>query len=527
MQSKKESKLLEKIVKKDYKNKLEEVLENKIFGENAKSLLLEILYKLETAYSDYEMVKKDAKTRDEYIEDFINSVKNNCKTIKIVQPNSEQSKILNNKTFKINKEKGEIVCFPIARKLLYAIAKLEKKDKIILPKYYLLSKTFSNMITIGDNINVVEPLRDFDGWSWSTVAREYESIEYNMIYQILLMIVGREFLSEWMKNGNTIIDYMEELEHKLVKEYGVQNAKEIIVVLNKLSVVMELKVNPNMREEIIGEKARLEELLDKFDDKEGYITELTSKKNSLNRKIKKIDTTISNKELLQEEYIKRNDQLPLEKKIFSMRILAQIMTKERKELVKEMEEYNSLLKPQIFLAKKDEIKNEYEILKLANFKNIESELSKNFLHLHEMFLECFKIKVENAETKQDVLNLFYKFRYYNLLPSSTSESIFNTDNLQNKLSEVGKILVSKAVNTRTIPKIAENEVINYEITKYLFVTRIVNLEELSIKIVKEKENYFLQFFDNKTNDEKIKLEVDGLDKSILKVKLNKKIKMFE
>ena len=49
MPNRKDNNLFEKIVKKDYKNELEEVLEDKIFGENAKSLLLEILYKVETA----------------------------------------------------------------------------------------------------------------------------------------------------------------------------------------------------------------------------------------------------------------------------------------------------------------------------------------------------------------------------------------------------------------------------------------------------------------------------------------------
>ena len=41
----KKKSLLEKIVKKDYNNELEEVLEKKQFDENVKSTLLGILYK--------------------------------------------------------------------------------------------------------------------------------------------------------------------------------------------------------------------------------------------------------------------------------------------------------------------------------------------------------------------------------------------------------------------------------------------------------------------------------------------------
>ena len=39
--------LLDKIVKKDYNNELETILEEKEFEENAKSILLSILYKIE------------------------------------------------------------------------------------------------------------------------------------------------------------------------------------------------------------------------------------------------------------------------------------------------------------------------------------------------------------------------------------------------------------------------------------------------------------------------------------------------
>ena len=41
--------------------------------------------------------------------------------------------------------------------------------------------------------------------------------------------------------------------------------------------------------------------------------------------IKRIDTIINDKELLKKEYIKRNENLELENKIFSIRILSQIM----------------------------------------------------------------------------------------------------------------------------------------------------------------------------------------------------------
>ena len=48
-------------------------------------------------------------------------------------------------------------------------------------------------------------------------------------------------------------------------------------------------------------------------DKEKFIEEVTQNKKEIKKRIKHIDETINNKNMLQEEYIKWNEQLPLEK----------------------------------------------------------------------------------------------------------------------------------------------------------------------------------------------------------------------
>ena len=64
----KKKNLLEKIVKKDYNNELEKILEEKNFDENAKSTLLSILYKIEVSYKDLKTVKKEIQERLEGLE---------------------------------------------------------------------------------------------------------------------------------------------------------------------------------------------------------------------------------------------------------------------------------------------------------------------------------------------------------------------------------------------------------------------------------------------------------------------------
>lgn len=206
---KKNDNFFEKIVKKDYNNELETVLEKKLFDEDVKSILLSILYKIEMGYKDYKQVKQNVETKEEFIQNIINIIQKNCDEIKLVKPNSEESKIIGNRTFLVEKNKKRIICYNIERKLLYCISKVSKKEKIIKDEYFLVNHTLSNLINVGNNINTVESLRDFNGYSWTIIPREIESVDHNLIYQNLIILVGNKFLNNWISNREFIIDYME------------------------------------------------------------------------------------------------------------------------------------------------------------------------------------------------------------------------------------------------------------------------------------------------------------------------------
>ena len=62
---------------------------------------------------------------------------------------------------------------------------------------------------------MVEPLRDFNGYSWTTIPREIESIEHNLIYQNLIILVGNKFLNNWNYNKEFVMDYMELFREKM------------------------------------------------------------------------------------------------------------------------------------------------------------------------------------------------------------------------------------------------------------------------------------------------------------------------
>ena len=524
---KKKDKFLEKLVKKNYNNELEEVLEKKNFDENTKSILLNILYKIETAYKDYEKVKQEVEPKEEFIQAIITIIKDDCEDIKVIKLHSDESEMLGTKTFLVEKEKKRIICYPIERKLLYCISKIHKKEKIVKDEYFLIDKTLSELINVGNNINTVEPMRDFNGYSWTTLPREIESISHNLIYQNLRILVGYQFLNNWVKNSEYIIDYMESFKNKLDEKYGETNEKNLLEILNKLSVLLAIKFNAKMKDEILNDKREVEQKIDSIRNNQNFVEETTEEKRKITEEIKKIDETMNNKNMLQEEYEKRNEKLPLQEKIFSIRILSKMMVNEREEKLNKIEELNELLNPQKFVEYKEKLEEKEKYLKLIDIENIEDEIENQLQKFQEIFLECYKNKIRKVETKQEIIKLIYEFRYYCLLPFNQEINISQVKNIEEGIKTIEKELLNKAHETKVIDIFSKDEEIDYQILKVIFGVRVISLEDLYIRIIKEKDKYYMQLFDENVFEEKIEVENMGnLNKNDLEIKINKKVKIF-
>lgn len=524
---KKKEKLLNKIVKKDYNNELEMILEKKSFDESAKNLLLSILYKIEASYKDYEKTKRNVMDKEEYVKRFIQIIQENCDSMTICKMNSKEVNILGDKTFLVDKENKRIICYPIERKLLYCIAKISKKDIIIKQDYPIICETLSNAINIGNNIETVEPLRDFNGYSWTTTCSEIESVSYNLIYQNLRLLLGQEFLEKWIKNKEFIIDYMELLKNKLEEKYGTKNQKDIIKIIEKLSVLLEVNYNSKKKEEFAKEKKEIEKTLKKIDNKEKYIEMITKQKRKLTKEIKIIDATVNDKKLLEAEYIKRNEELPSKKKIFSVRVLSKRMKKERDEKLEELEKLNELLNPKKYISYKKEMEQKYEYLKLIEIDDFEKEINKMLIKLQKVFLKVYQLKIQKTNEKSKIVDCIYEFRYYTVLPYNEKINIGEVKEIQKELQETRRLLLDKAQELKVIIVTSKNKEIDDEILKNIFTIRILTLEDIYIKLIKEKDKVYIQLFDDDIFEEKVELKDFGnINKKDLEIKVNKKIKVF-
>ena len=290
---------------------------------------------------------------------------------------------------------------------------------------------------------------------------------------------------------------------------------------------MELKYNPKKKEEFAKEKKEVEKTLKKIDNKEKYIDMITKQKRKLTKEIKIIDGTLNDKTLLQEEYIKRNEKLPLKKKIFSVRVLSKVMKKEREEKLEELEKLNGLLNPKKYVLYKKEMEEKAEYLKLIEIDDIEKEIEKMLVKLQKVFLKVYQLKVKEINEKSEMMDCIYEFRYYTVLPFNEETNIGGVKGIQKELLETRRRLLDKAQELKVITVTSKNKEIDDEILKNIFTIRMLALEDIYIKLIKEKDKVYLQLFDDDIFEEKIELKDFGnINKKDLQIKVNKKVKVF-
>ena len=116
-------------IREEYNNKLEQILENKVFDLESKNLLLSMVYKIENAYEDYYKVKPVAKTKEELMKKILYIIDKECDIIEIAMPDTKKGKMLKKlkQNSLINVEEGKIIVYSNEKDLLYALFELDSE----------------------------------------------------------------------------------------------------------------------------------------------------------------------------------------------------------------------------------------------------------------------------------------------------------------------------------------------------------------------------------------------------------------
>ena len=507
--------MIEKFIKKDKNEQLESILEEKNIEEQAKNLIQGILYKVEVSYKDYKKAKVIEETEKQYVEKILVNIQKRCDQIKVVKlsqklEDEEMQKQLEKNKFYINEQ--EIITYPIEEKILYAIEKKSNNKKILNNKYGEVTTALSNLINTGRNIDRIEVLRDFNGWSWATIKSEIENITANLVYQTLRIILGEQFLENWCQDKDGIVDYLDMLKEEIKAKYSEDIANQLKDILIKIAIINEANENKDFKEEISQKLKKLKEQLKEYENTQENIVKITNNKKEATKEIKEIDKILSQEVKLRQEYEKRNAGVPIQQKIFSIKVLKQQLNDRKQRLLNEIEEDNYLLNPTNYLEEKNKVVEQKELLELVKFNQEQKE--ELLIEFEKIFLQCFRMKIKNTEEPEEIVKLIYKFRYFMLLPFNLEKNIKDVQQLDKEIQETEKKLVKKAVDKKVITNVPD------EVMRHVFETRIIVLEELYYKITTEFEKYYVQIFDENISEEKFEIIPTE------KIKINKKIKIF-
>lgn len=501
-------------------NKLEMVLAKKSFSGDVKNLLLSMQYNISSAYNDYANIKVNVESKNKFIENIIEII-DNCESIELVKPSSEEGMdfVKRGITSDVDTYANTIKVFPTEKAMLFALFKMNDTKMYLDEKYNLIRIALPELLNEGRDINNIEIIRDFNAWSWNTLPNEISNIDCNLIYQILLILLGFDFLDNWMKLEKQK-DTMEKLESRLKSEYEEEKINKLLDLIYKISIIICTGRNPKERQRLLDEKEWDQKEFERLNDKKKLVTELTKTKKAKAKEIEKIDKMLNDEIALAMEFEKRNENLPQYKKIFSVQSLKTTIQKERKKALAEIEECNKLLDAKNYVNRKQELEKNIELLQeVQNSRNKE----KYKIEIQKEFLKCLGEKVYNIkreEQKRELIQLFKIVRYYNFIVYDDEKFIKDVEALNEQIEDIEEKIIKKLYDFKAINYITKDIQTDIKIIKTLFNSRIMNLDNVYISATNNEKRLEINIYDGNIEEFGFELEnTKGLKSKGKKVRL--------
>lgn len=514
--------ILTKFKAKDYNNKLEEILEKKEFSNDVKNLLLNMLYKIEAGYNDYRTVKIDILEKKIIIEEIVRYVYENCSTIKLIEPKNDDSK--KQKKYKIDKSKNAIMSYPNERDLLKAIYAISYNYIQFYGIENMIEESLSKFINIGYNNDIFEIIRDFNGWNWYTPISEIENYEYNIIYQNLKILTNNEFLYE-IKNGEEI-NFNERVKTELEKNMKSSKVQEFMELIYRAIFLLN-KNNTEERENIEQIKEENNLKLESLQDEIKYSEELFKEQKKYDLQINKIEQILNNPKLLNNEFIRRNEILDAEHKIFSISNLTEILVEDKRKVENK---YQKISKKLNSLQYNEDLSEASEISDFINNLEMNSSTSIKsiIIELQKIFLKCFMEFITKAESKKQIAELIYTFRYYSLIYYDENTQIKDIEELEQDIKNIENLLIDKSIRIRMINELSANQSLNLQIISPIFELRNIELKDIEIKVEEDiVNNHIIQieYLDNGIAEKTKTIDIENISQ-VKGLKFNKRIKIF-
>lgn len=504
-------KIFSKLNIKDYNNELEKILDNKLFSLDVKNILLSMLYKIENAYKDYSTIKIEVLPKKDFIEYLLKIIKDKCFEIEFLKPSQESNEP--EKNIIIDNEKGKILCYPNEKSLLSAIWYMGEQGIEYEPIYKYTKEAINDLIYIGNNMNQVEVIRDFNGWSWDIAVKEIESISYNILYQSLLMIYGKDI----SYINIDCVPNTEEEENILKKERD-KKEDEILSALSEVAMKVYMRKHEDVLSHILKTKNEKEQEYALFQDKKKFIQVTSDKKKEYSKQIEKIDKIINNTTLLRNEYNKRNEKLPNKEKIFSISHLSERLEKERNQLLEKLKECNKILEPREFVAEKEKKRKEVEFLNHLDLEE-KDNIKESIIQFCKLIIKEMEEKIERIEERGEIIRWIYKVRYYASIPFNKEKDLKDITELDKDFERIIKLTIKKAQQNKILEVFSEDENLTYKVLKEVFYSKIIDFQNINMVCKYENGILYVQYYDGNSLEKKTEIQMNH-------IKIKKKFKMF-
>ena len=494
-----------RLLQKDYSEELEEICESKRFDKEAQNLLLSMLYKADGAYNDYRTVKREVPSKEEFLENIIEIVKNYCKEIEIAKPNSELEKELNKSRCKVVEEEPDnkynkeqkVIFFPNEKVILYSIIKAGL-DKINT-NLSLKDKSMLGAIQIGKCISSSEVIRDFNGFSWSQIVSEIESLECNAVYTDLTFLLGEK--------------YVDNLKSSNIEKLNTVVEAELLEQMQKIATKFYLEYDENQARIVEQNLKKDKDELEKMEAGSEYVENISNIKKDLLNKIKEIDEQLNDPKELRNAYINHNKNLPNEQKIFSVSHYEEMIQKQRQDILNKIEEYNKLQNPIEFVKIKQELENRIKFAEEVNTIQIED--------LQKVFFKDFSKILGDLNEKDRLIDYIYKIRYLKYLPVSQDKLMKDVIDF----TDLEKNTIEKCIEKNVITPISNNAKTDYLLLKSLFETRNISIEGLLVKLNVKDGKLISEIYDGDILDSTNEVELPK--GSNIHLRKTKKVKIFD
>lgn len=506
---------------KDYNYILDKILEQKNFSEDATNFLLNMIYKIEVSYKDYSQIKGVFQTKNEFIDEIIKIISDYCEQLFLIDPRNEEVRMLKEKNVLALTDEREkkIYAYPTELAILYGIIDISPKFFYIPKKYYYIKAELQNMLVQGTILNNTEVIRNFNGWSWNFAEDAHIDYVSNLVYQSIRMLIDEDFLRMWEHDSSPKVDYVLEMKKEIAEYYGKENSREFYLTLARLVVSRMLMRDKNrIREEF----RRVINAYENIKDKNQYVLRVSEERKRLLTEIDYKDKILNSKENLMAEFTRRNNMLPPDNKIFNISVLADMLQTEKAKCVKRMNELNELVKPSNYMQLKNELSEKLQIMSVVDDSKNIREFSIEFMRV---VLNCFSYNIKNISSKEEIIDIIYKMRYFRKIRVTEKETVEDIPKLFEKVTNILKFVVTKGCKEKVFNIFCKNIECNYKIIEIALDTSISNYEDIDISLKIEDGQLVVNILDNDVMDKQERFDF-LLTQKDLSVKQNKQIPLY-